>query len=44
MPTVGPGRWREKLKKTWKMRNAYCRTWKMARKTEEKEENEKCIL
>ena len=39
MHTVGPGIWRENGK-TWKMRNAHCRLWNMARKLKNVE-NEK---
>ena len=36
MHTVETGIWQETLKK-WKMRNAHCRTWNMARNTEKRE-------
>ena len=43
MHTVGPGIWRETFK-TWKMRNAHCRTGNMARteKNVKKETNTIC--
>ena len=44
MSTVGRGIWqKEKARKTWKNKNAHCRTWNMAKNTE-KRGNEKCTL
>ena len=40
--TVGPGIWRKKKKrKTWKKRHTHCRTWNIARNSEN---HEKCEI